>query len=120
MSDAEWEALCDGCGKCCELRPTGFACPGLDVETRRCRVYEKRLTTHPCIKVKPDNVMHLHGLGILPDTCGYVRHAQGKPPLDYVPEYPLLPYEKAPEGLKRHFEGFQRGWFKKPVTARDV
>ena len=48
MNDAEWEALCDGCGKCCyrkyidgegkyeRLYYTRIACNLLDLETGKC------------------------------------------------------------------------------------
>ena len=52
MSDAEWEALCDGCGKCClnkvidddtdDLYFTDIACKLLNTKTCQCRRYEKR------------------------------------------------------------------------------
>ncbi len=52
MTDAEWEALCDGCGQCClhhvedadsgEIHATGVACRLLDTESCRCSDYVSR------------------------------------------------------------------------------
>ena len=73
MTDTEWEARCDGCGKCCVLPGTNVACPGLDTCSNRCTVYEKRTTTELCSYVTPGNVANLHASGVLPGTCAYVR-----------------------------------------------
>ena len=52
MTNAQWESLCDGCGKCCliklqdadteEIFFTDVVCHLLDVETRQCTQYAKR------------------------------------------------------------------------------
>lgn len=101
LTHEEWEALCDGCGGCCDMDNTGYACPGLDCETKRCTVYETRHKMYPCLKVTPDNVFDLHQRGILPSTCGYVRHMCGQEPLTEVPEYILVPYAKAPLRIQK-------------------
>ncbi len=52
LTRAEWEALCDGCGRCClhkiedadtgEISGTNVACKLLDTETARCSDYRNR------------------------------------------------------------------------------
>ena len=117
LSNEEWEALCDGCGKCCGLSQpkdgTGVACPGLNVQTNRCTVYKKRLTTHICLEVRPDNVLTLHGRGILPDSCAYVLHTLGQSPLDRpVEEAKLIPFALAPLQVRRNYRSAQKRWLK--------
>lgn len=94
MSTAEWEALCDGCGKCClnklededsgEVVITKVACRLLDDATCRCAHYENRHDFVPtCIVLKPDDLeQHLYWL---PSTCAYRLLWQGKPLPDWHP-----------------------------------
>lgn len=60
MSHEEWEALCDGCSKCClfklrepgvpGVRFTNVVCRYMDMETCRCTDYEHRHENVPeCI-----------------------------------------------------------------------
>ncbi|MBP5216121.1 MAG: YcgN family cysteine cluster protein [Alphaproteobacteria bacterium] len=50
LSKAEWEALCDGCGKCClnkleikgKVKYTNTHCRFLDCKTCLCKIYEHR------------------------------------------------------------------------------
>ena len=85
MSEAEWEALCDGCGKCClhklqdeetgRVHLTVIACRLLDLSACRCSAYTERSTLVPeCVRVRPENVLTL----ALPSTCGYRRLAEGR------------------------------------------
>ncbi len=96
MSPDEWEALCDGCGKCClnklEDEDTGHvvttrvACRLFDDNTCRCSQYEIRHQFVPeCIVMSPDTIReHAYWL---PSTCAYKLVAEGKP----LPEWhPLL------------------------------
>lgn len=86
MSRAEWEALCDGCGKCClhkledadsgEVHPTNLACRLLDLGSCRCIRYEKRKRLVPdCIVLSPRNVTRLSWM---PSTCAYRLVAEGR------------------------------------------
>jgi hypothetical protein len=87
LTAAEWEALCDGCGRCCtfvlddedtgELFATRVACRLLDTATCRCSDYANRQAQVPwCIRITPDTVLELTWL---PDTCAYRRRAAGLP-----------------------------------------
>lgn len=94
LDRAQWEALCDGCGKCCihklededtgELHPTNVACRLLDRRTGRCSDYKHRHAYVPeCIRLTPAK---LEKLDWLPESCAYVLRAQGKP----LPEWHYL------------------------------
>ena len=88
LSEREWEALCDGCGKCClnklededtgEVALTCVACRLLDDETCRCPHYENRHQFVPdCIVLRPDNIdSHAYWM---PLTCAYRLVWEGKP-----------------------------------------
>ncbi len=84
MSEAEWESLCDGCGKCCliglededtgEIHLTDVACKLFDAGTCQCSNYPERKKYVPdCVKLTPKNVPELHWL---PKTCAYRLVAQ--------------------------------------------
>lgn len=86
MSEAEWESLCDGCGKCClakledeetgEIYWTSVACRLFDAGTCRCSHYESRLDRVPdCVRLTPENVRQIPWL---PATCAYRLLAEGK------------------------------------------
>ncbi len=79
MTDAEWEALCDGCGRCClnkleddesgEVFWTNIACRLLDREACRCRNYTDRHEIVPdCLPLTPASVP---SMSWLPPTCAY-------------------------------------------------
>lgn len=94
MTPQEWEALCDGCGKCClnkledpdtgEVALTCVACRLLDDETCRCAHYDVRKQIVPeCIVLTPDNIEeHAYWM---PETCAYRLLWQGKPLFDWHP-----------------------------------
>lgn len=95
MTDAEWESLCDGCGRCClhKLRDeatdvllfTRVACRLLDLETGRCKDYAHRRSRVPgCVRLTP---RRLKKIDWLPPTCAYRRLAEG---LDLPPWHPLI------------------------------
>ena len=80
MTAPEWEALCDGCGKCClnkieyedtgEVEYTRIACRLLDGESCRCGKYEIRHQFVPeCIVLSPKTIEK--NLYWLPETCAY-------------------------------------------------
>jgi uncharacterized cysteine cluster protein YcgN (CxxCxxCC family) len=86
MTTEEWEALCDGCGRCCltklEDEDTGdiyvsdVRCKLLDGDTCKCTDYQNRAALVPdCIKLTPQNVREI---GWIPVTCAYRRIAEGK------------------------------------------
>ncbi len=79
MSPAQWESLCDGCGKCClnkledwdtgEIHFTNVACTLFDDDTCRCKQYEKRFDTVPdCIQLTPQTISQYQWL---PGSCAY-------------------------------------------------
>jgi len=78
MSKAEWESLCDGCGKCClhkiretsgALKLTNVACRLLDIESCRCNNYPRRKALVPdCVVLTPAS---LQTIDWLPETCAY-------------------------------------------------
>lgn len=93
MSEDQWEALCDGCAKCClvklededtgEIAYTRLHCKLLDAETCRCSNYENRKQFVPdCVKLTPDN---LGALKWMPKTCAYRLIHEGKPLEDWHP-----------------------------------
>ena len=73
LDRGEWEALCDGCGRCClhkleddetgELFPTNVACKLLDRRTGQCTDYpnRKRLV-EDCVKLDPNKLDELEWL----------------------------------------------------------
>lgn len=88
LTKAEWEALCDGCGKCClnklededtgEVAFTRIACRLLDNDTCRCAQYDIRLQFVPeCIVLKPGTLADV--AYFMPESCAYRRLAEGKP-----------------------------------------
>lgn len=86
MTRAEWESLCDGCGKCCllkfeyedtgEIDHTNVACRYLDKETCRCTEYKRRhKLVEDCISLTAKLVGNLSWL---PSTCAYRLLDEGK------------------------------------------
>jgi uncharacterized protein len=83
----EWEALCDGCGKCClhkledadsnKVYYTNIVCRLLDQSTGRCRDYENRSeVVKDCFPLTPAIVRKVNWL---PATCAYRLIAEGNP-----------------------------------------
>ncbi len=110
MTTAEWESLCDGCGRCClhkiqiehddeqeqfdheyehepkhehMVRYTRVACRLLDVNSCRCTNYWRRKEIVPeCVSLNPDNLKEFTWL---PDSCAYKRVAQNRGLADWHP-----------------------------------
>lgn len=94
MTRAEWEALCDGCGRCClnkieyedtgEVDYTNIACRLLDGHTCRCTKYRTRRRYVPdCVQLSPGKLPEVAYW--LPATCAYRLLHEGKPLYDWHP-----------------------------------
>lgn len=86
LDRAQWEALCDGCGKCClhkleddetgELVATNVACRLLDRRMGRCSDYKHRHAyVAECVRLTPRGARELDWL---PSTCAYRLRANGE------------------------------------------
>jgi hypothetical protein len=94
LSQTEWEALCDGCGKCClnklededtgEVALTRVACRLLDDATCLCSQYPIRKQFVPdCISLTAASIGdHMYWL---PQTCAYRLLSEGRPLYDWHP-----------------------------------
>ena len=93
LNQQEWEALCDGCGKCClnkleddegTVAMTRIACRLLDGESCLCSNYANRHDFVPeCIVLSPKTIVE--NLYWLPETCGYRLVHEGRPLYDWHP-----------------------------------
>ncbi len=122
MNRAEWESLCDGCGKCCihkledeetgELHPTNVACRLLDRRTGRCSDYKHRKAHVPeCVRLTPEK---LDDIDWLPSTCAYLLLHHGEALPDW---HPLITGD--PESV--HAAGMSvRGWTVSEDEAGDL
>lgn len=99
MTQAEWEAICDGCAKCClhkfiddqeaeapattdVLNPqetvefTNVVCDYLNTKTCSCTQYQKRTTLVPdCVQLTQGN---LKDIFYMPPSCSYRRLQEGR------------------------------------------
>ena len=86
-SEEEWEALCDGCGRCClhklqdedtdEIVYTRLACHLLDTQSIRCTKYaDRRQHVSTCLQVTPELLQE--NSEWLPLSCAYRRVYEGK------------------------------------------
>ena len=93
LNHEEWEAVCDGCGKCClikledvdngEIHYTDVGCTLLDSQSCRCRNYENRKTiVTDCVILTPDR---LEQIPWMPATCSYRLIYEGKDLPDWHP-----------------------------------
>lgn len=94
LSDPEWEALCDGCGRCClhkiededtgEIADTNVACKLLDIGSARCSDYPNRKASVPdCLRL---TLKIVEDVQWLPRTCAYRLRADG----DLLPSWHYL------------------------------
>ena len=93
LTDSEWEALCDGCGRCCvwkfedadsgEILYTDIRCASFDDNHCRCQHYAERKQRVPdCLDIRSFTDAQF---AWLPESCAYrLRHA-GKPLFDWHP-----------------------------------
>jgi len=75
-----WEAICEQCGLCCfeklededgRILFTSTPCRYLDIDTRRCKIYQKRFKIFPeCVQLTPELVKDLKWLH---RSCGYKK-----------------------------------------------
>ena len=93
MSPKEWEALCDGCGRCCLLKLeeeetgkihfTNLSCRLLNTNSCQCADYANRQArVSDCVQLTPEAV---RSLTWLPKTCAYRLVKEGKPLYDWHP-----------------------------------
>lgn len=86
MTAAQWEAVCDGCAKCClvklqdedsgEIVFTDIVCNLLDQQSCRCSHYDERTKLVPdCVKLTKDN---LDKIDFMPPSCAYRLLHEGK------------------------------------------
>jgi uncharacterized cysteine cluster protein YcgN (CxxCxxCC family) len=122
MSRAEWESLCDGCGKCClhkledeetgELMATNVACKLLDRRSGRCSNYRHRHAFVPeCVRLTPAKMQQLDWL---PLTCAYRLLEEGEP----LPDWHHL-ISGDPESVHEAGQSV-RGWTISEVDAGDL
>ena len=86
LNREQWEALCDGCAKCClhrlentqshEIYFTNVCCRYLDLDSCRCNDYVHRSTNVPdCVSVTLEILQDPYWL---PTTCAYRLLAESK------------------------------------------
>ena len=87
LDRGQWEALCDGCGRCClhkledeatgVLYPTNVACKLLNRRSGTCSDYgHRKQRVADCVTLDRTK---LDSLDWLPDTCAYRLRADGEP-----------------------------------------
>ena len=87
LNAIEWEALCDGCGKCCliklddetesKVHYTRVACHLFDDTKCKCRNYNSRKKlVSSCLIMTNDNLKY--AINWMPNTCAYRLLYEGK------------------------------------------
>ena len=93
MTDAQWESLCDGCGKCCVLKLedmdtgaiyyTDVSCKLLCTKTAQCTNYtDRKAIVSDCVILSPNNLDEVHWM---PESCAYRRLHEGRDLPDWHP-----------------------------------
>lgn len=93
LTRPEWEALCDGCGRCClhklqdedtdEVVYTRVVCRYMDQGDCSCTEYLRRRELVPdCLVLTPENLPELDWI---PDTCAYKLRERGEPLREWHP-----------------------------------
>lgn len=86
LNPEQWEALCDGCAKCClhrledtqtrEIYFTNVCCRYLDMDNCRCNDYAHRSSNVPdCVSITLEILKDPYWL---PTTCAYRLLAEGE------------------------------------------
>ncbi|SFB81666.1 hypothetical protein SAMN05660443_0312 [Marinospirillum celere] len=87
LTSAEWEALCDGCGRCClhklqdeeddRVYYTDVACRLFDPASCQCSNYALRLKQVPdCMSIRDEGEEVFQ---FLPSSCAYRLRYEGEP-----------------------------------------
>ncbi|MFL9840205.1 YcgN family cysteine cluster protein [Sphingomonas sp. ST-64] len=122
LDRAQWEALCDGCGKCClhkiedadtgELYATNVACRLLDRHAGQCSDYRHRHAyVSECVRLTAGKVGEI---AWLPQTCAYRLRAADAP----LPDWHYL-VSGSRESVHEAGESV-RGWTVSEVSAGDL
>lgn len=122
LDPAQWEALCDGCGKCClhkvededtgRIYFTNVACRLLNRVTGRCGDYANRRALVPdCVRL---NAQEVADIPWLPLSCAYRLRAQGEP----LPDWHYL-RSGDPDAVQAQGHGV-RGWTVAEEEAGDM
>lgn len=122
LDRGEWEALCDGCGRCClhklededtgELYATNVACKLLDRKTAQCTDYKRRKQfVSDCVVLQRDRLDELEWL---PSTCAYRLRGEGKPLYEW---HYLISGDR--ESVHRAGQS-TRGWTVSEIDAGDL
>ena len=93
LNTQEWEALCDGCGRCClkkfvdedseDLVWTRLVCRYFRESDNRCSCYSQRSVKVPdCMQVRDLSAEQIHWM---PPTCAYRLRMEDKPLFEWHP-----------------------------------
>ena len=122
LDRGQWEALCDGCGRCCVhkledeetgiLYPTNVACKLLDRRNGRCGNYrDRKKLVADCVTLDRGK---LGSLDWLPETCSYRLRANG----EQLPEWHYL-VSGSRDSVHEAGQSV-RGWTVSEVDAGDL